>query len=144
MGQEVLEGVANVFVALSEDGVGKLLEELGRGKLDARMSPQKVAQGQAEADAEEFVEPLLENLAVQEAAQQNLLVLDGIGVVDGAVAGGERIELAHHEEEHAELVEKTVRNVPRDAKAKKESQKVLIEEEQEVAEVKFMLTLASL
>jgi isoleucyl-tRNA synthetase len=42
---------------------------------------------------------------------------------------------------HAEIIEKTVRNVPADAKERKEGKELLIEEEQEVADVKFMLSL---
>lgn len=41
--------------------------------------------------------------------------------------------------EYADLLTKTVRNVPVDAKGRKEGRKVLIEEEQEVADLKFEL-----
>ena len=43
--------------------------------------------------------------------------------------------------EHAGVIERTVRNAPVDAKERKEGTQLLIEEEQEVAEVKFMLSL---
>jgi len=42
---------------------------------------------------------------------------------------------------HSEVLQKTVRNVPIDAKERKEGKKLLIEEEQDVADVKFMLSL---
>ncbi|KAF4567536.1 isoleucine--tRNA ligase [Pleurotus pulmonarius] len=44
-------------------------------------------------------------------------------------------------EKHADFIEKTVRNIPIDAKARRQGAVTLIEEEQEVAEVKFILSL---
>jgi len=43
--------------------------------------------------------------------------------------------------DYSEVIQRTVRGVPKDSKECKSSQKVLIEEEQEVAETKFMLSL---
>jgi isoleucyl-tRNA synthetase len=43
--------------------------------------------------------------------------------------------------EHAEVIERTVRSVPADASARKAGSDVIIEEEQEVAETKFLLSL---
>jgi isoleucyl-tRNA synthetase len=42
---------------------------------------------------------------------------------------------------HSEALEKAVRNIPVDVKERKEGKKLLIEEEQEVADVKFVLSL---
>lgn len=50
-------------------------------------------------------------------------------------------ELVLAMKEHGEVIRRTVRNVPVDVREKKEGGKVLIEEEQEVAEVKFVLLL---
>jgi isoleucyl-tRNA synthetase len=50
-------------------------------------------------------------------------------------------ELLAAMKEHAEIIERTVRNVPVDAKERKPGQELLIEEEQEIAEAKFMLSL---
>lgn len=49
-------------------------------------------------------------------------------------------ELVQAMKDHGEVIRRTVRNVPVDVKEKKGG-KVLIEEEQEVAEVKFALLL---
>lgn len=54
-------------------------------------------------------------------------------------AGAELLEALR---EYAETIERTVRSVPVDVAQRKASQKVLIEEEQEVADVKFVLSLA--
>jgi isoleucyl-tRNA synthetase len=43
--------------------------------------------------------------------------------------------------EHEEFIQKTVRNIPVDVNERKASGQLLIEEEQDVAEVKFMLSL---
>lgn len=43
--------------------------------------------------------------------------------------------------EHADIIKKTVRNIPVDVKERKSGKELLIEEEQEVAEVKFTLSL---
>lgn len=56
---------------------------------------------------------------------------------DGAGA-----ELLQAMDEYAELIQKTVRSVPVDVSKRKTTQKVLIEEEQEVADVKFILSLS--
>ena len=45
-------------------------------------------------------------------------------------------------QKHTEYIQKSVRSVPKDVKEKGEGKKVLIEEEQEIAETKFKLTLA--
>ncbi|OSD03974.1 isoleucine-tRNA ligase [Trametes coccinea BRFM310] len=45
-------------------------------------------------------------------------------------------------EAYMEVIEKTVRSVPRDVSQRAADRKVLLEEEQEIAEVKFMLSLA--
>ena len=45
-------------------------------------------------------------------------------------------------EAYSETIEKTVRSVPRDVSQRGEGRKVLVEEEQEIAEVKFTLSLA--
>ncbi|EIN11287.1 isoleucine-tRNA ligase [Punctularia strigosozonata HHB-11173 SS5] len=55
---------------------------------------------------------------------------------------GTGTELLEASRAHADLISKTVRNVPVDVTQRKEGQKVLIEEEQEVADVKFVLSLA--
>jgi len=46
-------------------------------------------------------------------------------------------------QEHGETIVKTVRSVPQDVSKRVATQKVLIEEEQEVADVKFLLSLAT-
>lgn len=53
---------------------------------------------------------------------------------------GSGAEIVSAMEQHAEVVQKTVRNVPTDEKDRKGGE-TLIAEEQEVAEVKFMLSL---
>ena len=53
---------------------------------------------------QQLLESLLDDLAVEETTKKNLLVLDGIRVVDGAVTGDKSIQLAAHEEQHVELV----------------------------------------
>ncbi|KAJ3524394.1 hypothetical protein NM688_g8571 [Phlebia brevispora] len=55
---------------------------------------------------------------------------------------GEGDDLKLALEEHKEFISKTVRSVPRDVSHRQPHQKVLIEEEQEVAETKFVLSLA--
>ena len=55
---------------------------------------------------------------------------------------GEGEEILRAMEEHGEIIARTVRAVPRDVKERKEHEAVLIEEEQEIAETKFVLTLA--
>jgi isoleucyl-tRNA synthetase len=50
-------------------------------------------------------------------------------------------ELREAMKDHGEIIKRTVRNVPMDARERVEGKKVLIEKEQEVAEVKFMLYL---
>ncbi|RDX50138.1 hypothetical protein OH76DRAFT_1403012 [Lentinus brumalis] len=45
-------------------------------------------------------------------------------------------------EAYTETIEKTVRSVPRDVSERGEGRKILVEEEQEIAEVKFTLSLA--
>ena len=45
-------------------------------------------------------------------------------------------------EAYSETIEKTVRSVPRDVSQRGEGRKVLVDEEQEIAEVKFTLSLA--
>jgi len=54
---------------------------------------------------------------------------------------GSGAELLDAMREHAEAIKKTVRNVPVDVKNKQADKKVLIEEEQEVADTKFLLSL---
>lgn len=53
-------------------------------------------------------------------------------------AGGELVQAM---KEHAEVIKRTVRNVPVDVKEKKVGSTLLIEEEQEVSDVKFVLSL---
>ncbi|OSX66491.1 hypothetical protein POSPLADRAFT_1177964 [Postia placenta MAD-698-R-SB12] len=55
---------------------------------------------------------------------------------------GTGAELLQAMDEYAELIQKTVRSVPVDVSKRKSTQKVLIEEEQEVADVKFILSLS--
>jgi isoleucyl-tRNA synthetase len=43
--------------------------------------------------------------------------------------------------EHAEVIERTVRSVPADVSERKAGSNIIIEEEQEVAETKFLLSL---
>lgn len=57
---------------------------------------------------------------------------------------GEGAELLAAMKENADVIEKTVRGVPKDVSQRKTSQQVLIEEESEIAEVKFVLSLARL
>ncbi|KAI0812605.1 isoleucine-tRNA ligase [Irpex lacteus] len=57
---------------------------------------------------------------------------------------GSGAELLDALKEHGETVQKTVRGLPREISHLKPSQKVLIGQEQEVADVKFVLTLAQL
>jgi isoleucyl-tRNA synthetase len=59
-----------------------------------------------------------------------------------AFAGADGAELVQAMEIHAALVERTVRSSPKDAQARPPNAEVLIEEEQEIADVKFMLSLA--
>jgi isoleucyl-tRNA synthetase len=59
-----------------------------------------------------------------------------------AFAGADGAELVQAMEIHAALVERTVRSVPKDAQARPPNAEVLIEEEQDIADVKFMLSLA--
>ncbi|KAL4253491.1 class-I aminoacyl-tRNA synthetase family protein [Abortiporus biennis] len=53
---------------------------------------------------------------------------------------GEEILIALHD--YVEVIQKTVRSVPADVSKKTEAHTIIIEEEQEVAEVKFLLSLA--
>jgi isoleucyl-tRNA synthetase len=62
------------------------------------------------------------------------------GEGEGDGAGAEELLAAMGE--HAELIRRTVRNAPVDVSERREGQKVLIEEEQEVADVKFRLSMA--
>lgn len=57
---------------------------------------------------------------------------------------GEGADILEAMKQHGDVIERTVRSVPKDVSERKGSQKVLIEEEQEVAEVKFVLSLARL
>jgi len=59
-----------------------------------------------------------------------------------AFEADEGAELVQAMGEYAEVIQKTVRSVPADVTERKVTQKVLIEEEQEVADVKFVLSLA--
>jgi len=54
---------------------------------------------------------------------------------------GTGAELKEAMKEHAEVIQKTVRNEPVDVQSRKAGSIILIEEEQEVADVKFMLSL---
>jgi len=51
------------------------------------------------------------------------------------------IELRDAMREHAEVIERTVRSVPTDASKRRQGSHLIIEEEQEVAETKFLLSL---
>lgn len=55
---------------------------------------------------------------------------------------GEGADLLEALREYGETIQKTVRSVPRDVSQKKAERKVLIEQEQEIADVKFTLSLA--
>ena len=57
---------------------------------------------------------------------------------------GDGKDLLDAMKQHGDVILKTVRSVPKDVSERKPSQNVLIEEEQEVAEVKFVLSLARL
>ena len=57
---------------------------------------------------------------------------------------GSGVELLDALKEHGETIQKTVRGLPKEISHIKPSQKILIEQEQEVADVKFVLTLAHL
>lgn len=57
---------------------------------------------------------------------------------------GDGAELLDAMTQHGDVIQKTVRSVPRDVRERKAGQEVLIEEEQEIAEVKFVLSLARL
>lgn len=54
---------------------------------------------------------------------------------------GTGAELLGAMKEHSELIQKTVRSLPIDAQQRKPGKKVLIEEEQEVSDTKFVLSL---
>ncbi|TDL25928.1 isoleucine-tRNA ligase [Rickenella mellea] len=54
---------------------------------------------------------------------------------------GSGAELLDAMREHAEVINRTVRNVPVDVKERKAGKEILIEEEQEVADTKFLLSL---
>jgi isoleucyl-tRNA synthetase len=57
---------------------------------------------------------------------------------------GDGKELLEAMKEHGEAIERTVRSVPKSVSERKNSQQQLIEEEVEIAEVKFVLSLARL
>lgn len=57
---------------------------------------------------------------------------------------GEGADILEAMKQHGDVIQKTVRSVPKAVSERKASQEVLIEEEQEVAEVKFTLSLARL
>ena len=57
---------------------------------------------------------------------------------------GEGAELREAMREHGEVIQRTVRSVPKDVAERKSRQQVLIEEEVEIAEVKLVLSLARL
>lgn len=61
-----------------------------------------------------------------------------------AFTGDEGADIVQAIEEHAQFVEKTVRSRPRPAGEKEEGKEALIEQEQEIAEVKLTLTLVRL
>jgi isoleucyl-tRNA synthetase len=61
-----------------------------------------------------------------------------------AFTGDEGADIVQAMEEHAQFVEKTVRSRPRPASEKQEGKEALIEQEQEIAEVKLTLTLVRL
>ncbi len=52
--------------------------------------PPVIAEAEPEPDRQELVELLLEDHAVEKTAEQDLLVLGGVGVVGGTVSGGPR------------------------------------------------------
>jgi isoleucyl-tRNA synthetase len=54
-------------------------------------------------------------------------------------ANGAELRDAVHE--HAEVIERTVRSVPADVSRRREGSNIIIEEEQEIAETKFLLSL---
>ena len=55
---------------------------------------------------------------------------------------GEGEDILRAMEEHGEVIQRTVRATPRDVGGMEEHLAVLIEEEQEIAETRFVLTLA--
>ena len=57
---------------------------------------------------------------------------------------GQGEELVKAMSENREVIERTVRSVPKNVSERKSSQEVLVEEEVEIAEVKFVLSLARL
>ncbi|KAG6918537.1 Isoleucine--tRNA ligase, cytoplasmic [Tephrocybe rancida] len=57
---------------------------------------------------------------------------------------GEGAELLAALEQHTEIIQKTVGSLPADVKERKSDSKLLIEEEQEIADVKFVLYLVAL
>jgi isoleucyl-tRNA synthetase len=59
------------------------------------------------------------------------------------ISEGTGAELLDAMSKHAESIKKTVRSSPADVKERKPSQKVLIEEEQEIADTTFVLSLAN-
>jgi len=59
-----------------------------------------------------------------------------------AFEDGAGTELLQAMREYADVIQKTVRSVPVDVAQRKPTQKVLIEDEQEVADMKFILSLA--
>jgi hypothetical protein len=82
-----------------------------------------------QADAyvvEGLLELLLDERAHQVSGEQELLILERVGVVDAAVAGGEGVQLAYHEEDVLELVavaREVDEDVPFTARKKKTMQK---------------------
>lgn len=54
---------------------------------------------------------------------------------------GAGVELRDAMREHAEVIERTVRSVPTDASKRRQGSNLIIEEEQDVAETKFLLSL---
>ena len=57
---------------------------------------------------------------------------------------GDGKELLEAMNQHGEVIKRTVRSVPKNVSERRESQRVLIEEETEIAEIKFVLSLAHL
>jgi isoleucyl-tRNA synthetase len=58
--------------------------------------------------------------------------------------GNEGVEIVSAVEEHLTMIERAVRSKPADSKTRKAEKEALIDEEQEIADVKFTLTLVQL
>ena len=95
--------MSKVLVRFADDFADEVLFEFLGGV--GRVLPGSVPVAQTQTDrVQPFLDSLLDDHAVEKTGKKDFLVLDRIGVVDGAVTFDKRVKLADHEDEHAELV----------------------------------------